>query len=82
MSVAEFVYSQTILLRFTLTLFDSYLDEKVMSNEQKVTSNKQKVTSNEQKVMSNKHRAKRSALFFLNLQEKKLALNNISYKTS
>ena len=64
MSVAEFVYSQTILLRFTLTLFDSYLDEKVMSNEQKVTSNKQKVTSNEQKVMSNKHRANVQPYFF------------------
>ena len=48
--LTEFRYSQTIFLRFTLTLLHSNLDEKVTSNEQKVTSNEQKVTSNEQKV--------------------------------
>ena len=55
-SVAEFRYSQTIFLRFTVTLFHSNLDEKITSNEQKITSNKQKVTSNEQKVMSNEQK--------------------------
>ena len=44
-SVAEFRYSQTIFLRFTVILFHSNLDEKITSNEQKVTSNEQKVTS-------------------------------------
>ena len=43
-SVAEFRYSQTIFLRFTVTLF-SNLDEKITSNKQKVTSNEQKVQS-------------------------------------
>ena len=37
-SVAEFLYSQTIFLQFTIILFHSNLDEKVTSNEQKVTS--------------------------------------------
>ena len=72
-SVTEFRYSQAIFLRFTVTLFHSNLDEKIMSNEQKVrrngqkvTSNKRqatrkKVTSNEQKVTSNKQQAKSSA---------------------
>ena len=55
-SVAEFRYSQTIFLRFTVTLFHSNLDEKITSSEQKVTSNEQKVTSNEQKVKSNEHK--------------------------
>ena len=55
-SVAEFRYSQTIFLRFTVTLFHSNLDEKITSNEQKVTSNEQKVTSNEQKVTSNEQK--------------------------
>ena len=36
--VAEFRYSQSIFLRFTVTLFHSNLDEKITSNEQKVTS--------------------------------------------
>ena len=53
-SVAEFRYSQTIFLRFTVTLFHSNLDEKITSNEQKVTSNEQKVTSNEQRATSKK----------------------------
>ena len=35
-SVAEFRYSQTILLQFTVILFHSNLEEKVTSNEQKV----------------------------------------------
>ena len=55
-SVAEFDYSQTIFLRFTVTLFQSNLDEKVTSNEQKVTSNEHKVTSNELKVTRNKQK--------------------------
>ena len=61
-SVAEFRYSQTIFLRFTVTLFYSNLNEKITSNEQNVTNNEQKVMSNEQKVTSNnEHRAKSSA---------------------
>ena len=60
-SVAEFRYSQTIFLRFTVTLFYSNLNEKITSNEQNVTSNEQKVMRNEQKVTSNEHRAKSSA---------------------
>ena len=51
-SVAEFRYSQTIFLRFTVTLFHSNLDEKITSTEQKVTSNEQKVMSNEQQANS------------------------------
>ena len=47
--MANFRYSQTIFLRFTVTLFHSNLDEKITSNEQKVMSNKQKVTSNSKK---------------------------------
>ena len=43
-SVAEFCYSQTSFLRFTVTLFHSDLDEKITINEKKVTSNEQKVT--------------------------------------
>ena len=39
-SVAEFRYSQTIFLRFKVTLFYSNLDEKITSNEQKATSKK------------------------------------------
>ena len=53
--MAEFRYSQTIVLRFT-NLFQSNLDKKVTSNEQKVTSNEQKVTSNEQKVTNNEQK--------------------------
>ena len=52
-SVAEFRYSQTIFLRFTVILFYSNLDKKITNNEQKVTGIEQKVTSNEQKVTSN-----------------------------
>ena len=51
--MAEFRYSQTIFLRFTVTLFHS----KQRANEQKVTSNEQKVTSNEQRAKSNEQRA-------------------------
>ena len=40
-SVAEFRNSQTIFLRFTVTLLHS----KQRANEQKVTSNEQKATS-------------------------------------
>ena len=58
MSVAEFRYSQTIFLRFTVTLSHSNLDEKITNNEQKVMSNEQKVTSNEQQAKSNEQRAK------------------------
>ena len=63
MSVAEFRYSQNILLRFTVILFDSNMvekltrnEEKVTSNEHKITSNKEKVTSNEQNVTSNEQK--------------------------
>ena len=55
-SVAEFHYSQTILLQLTVILFHSNLEEKLTSNEQKVTSNDQKVTSNKQKITSNKQK--------------------------
>ena len=51
-SVAEFGYGQTIFLRFTVTLFYSYLDDKITSNEQKVTSNEQRSKSNEQRATS------------------------------
>ena len=57
-SVSEFRYSQTIFLRFTVTLLQSNLDEKITSKEQKVTSNEQKVTSSEQKVASNDNEQK------------------------
>ena len=40
-SVTEFRYSQTIFLRFAVTLFYSNLDEEIASNEQKVTSKEQ-----------------------------------------
>ena len=53
-SVAEFRYSQTIFLRFTVTLIHSNLDEKITSNEQKVTSNEQQVKSNEQRATNKK----------------------------
>ena len=33
-SVVEFRYCQTIIFRFTVTLFHSNLDEKIISNEQ------------------------------------------------
>ena len=49
-SAAEFRYSQTIFLRFTLTLFHSNLNERIPSNEQKVTTNEQKVTRNGQRT--------------------------------
>ena len=55
-SVAEFRYSQIILLWFTVILFDSNLDKKLTSNLQKVTSNEQKITSNEEKIMSNEQK--------------------------
>ena len=64
LSMAEFRYSQTIFLRFTVTLAKSNEqraksnEKQEKSNEQKVTSNEQKVTSNEQKVTSNKQQAK------------------------
>ena len=45
-SVAEFRNSQTIFLRFTVTLFHS----KQRANEQRVKSNEQKIMSNEQKI--------------------------------
>ena len=51
-SVAEFRHSQTIFLRFTVTLFHNDLDEKITSNKEKVTSNEQKVTSNQQPAKS------------------------------
>ena len=54
--MAQFRYSQTILLRFSVILFYSNLYKKIMSNEQEVTSNEQKVTSNKQKVTSNEHK--------------------------
>ena len=59
-SVAEFRYSQTIFLPFTVTLFYSNLDEKITSNDQKITNNEQKARakSNEQKVTINEQRAK------------------------
>ena len=43
--MVEFHYSQTIFLRFTVTLFHSNLDEKITGNEQKVTSNEQRAKS-------------------------------------
>ena len=46
-------YSQTIILRFTVILFQSNLDRKVTRNEQKRTSNEQKATSIEHKLKSN-----------------------------
>ena len=49
-SMAEFRYSHTIFLQFTVTLLHSNLDEKVTSNEQKVTSNKQQAKSNKQQA--------------------------------
>ena len=52
-SVAEFRYSKTIFLQFTVTLFYS----KQGANEQKVTSNEQKVTNNEQRAKNNEQRA-------------------------
>ena len=54
--MVEFRYSQTVLLRFTVILFHSNLDQKLTSNEQKVTSNNQEVTSNEQKLTSNEQK--------------------------
>ena len=62
--VAEFRYSQTIFLRFTVTLFHSYLDEKVTSNEQKITSSEQKITSSEQKVTNNKQKVQPLFILF------------------
>ena len=53
-SVAEFRYSQTIFLRFIVTLFHNDLDEKITSNEEKVTSNEQRAKSNEQPATSKK----------------------------
>ena len=55
-SVAEFRYSQTSFLWFTVILCHSNLDEKITNNEQKVTSNEEKVTSIEQKVTSNEQK--------------------------
>ena len=52
-SVAQFRYSQTIFLRFTVIIFHGNLDEKTTSHEQKLTSNEQKTTNNERKVMRN-----------------------------
>ena len=55
-SVAEFRYSQTSFLWFTVILCHGNLDEKITNIEQKVTSNEQKVTSNEQKVQPREER--------------------------
>ena len=44
-SVVDFRYSQTIILRYTVTLFHSNLNKKITSDEQKVTSNEQKGAS-------------------------------------
>ena len=55
-SVAEFRYSETIILRFAVILFHSNLDEKITRNEQKVTRNEQKVTRNEQKITRNEQK--------------------------
>ena len=60
-SVAKFRNTQTIFLRFTVTLFHSNQranEQKVTSKKYWATSNEQKVTSNEQKVTSNEQRAK------------------------
>ena len=54
--MAEFRYSQNILLQFTVILFHSNLYEKVTSNEQKLTSNEQKITSNQQRVTRNEQK--------------------------
>ena len=56
--MAEFRYSQTFFLRFTVTLFHSNLDEKITSNEQKATSKKQRAKSNEQRAKSNEQPSK------------------------
>ena len=56
-SVAEFRYNQAIFLQFTVALFHSNLDEKIMRNKQKVTSKEPKVTSNEQRAKNNEQRA-------------------------
>ena len=44
-SVVQFRCSQTIILRFTVTLFYSNLDAKITSNELKVKSNEQREKS-------------------------------------
>ena len=61
--MAELRYSQTILLRFTLILFDSNWDGKLTSKEQRVMSNEQRAENKqqpgkgkEQKVTSNKQK--------------------------
>ena len=63
--MAEFRNSQTIFLRFSVSLFHS----KQRANEQKVTSkraksNEQRAKSNEQQAKSNEQRAKSSASTF------------------
>ena len=55
-SVTDFLYSQTIFLRFTVILFHSNLDEKKRTTSKKVTRNEQKLTSSEQKVMNSKQK--------------------------
>ena len=61
-------YSQTIILRFTVILFQSNLDRKVTRNEQKRTSNEQKVTSIEHKLKSNEQKvtSNESIIVYLN----------------
>ena len=64
-SVAEFRNSQTIFLRFTVTLFQQATSKRAKSDEQRAKSNEQKVMSNEQKINeqraeSNEQRAKRN----------------------
>ena len=56
-SLAEFRYSQTNLLWFTVILVHSNLNKKVTSNEQKVTNNEQKIRSNKQIVRNNEQKA-------------------------
>ena len=48
-SVAQFLYNQTIFLQFTVTLFHSNLDEKITTNEQREKSIEQRGKSNEQR---------------------------------
>ena len=49
-SVVEFRYSHTVFLRFTVILFDSNLEEKIVpSNEQRAKTNEQRAKSSASK---------------------------------
>ena len=59
-SVAEFRYSQTSFLRFTVILFHSVWTkkERAKSNEQRVKGKEQRVKCKEQRAKSNEQQAK------------------------